>query len=392
MQGTIQHTRPVFHVDVIGNLANQMIEYMAALKFASLVPGCTISNVDLPEWRIVHPPLPSIGTVAAARQQHHIDMAGLSARMNNGEIQRVEYHGFGQRMENFLDCDFYRSVFVYPSDEPLGFGSDVLLCPVRAGDILEGPAPNYPLTPPQFYADVIATTGLKPVFMGQTEPSHYCDRLRRQFPDAVFLESRGPLRDFETIRQSKNIVVGVSTFIWLAAWLSQAETIHLAVSGLYNPMQAPVVDLLPFGDSRYHFYLFPLNYGVRPAEQEAAHRAIAPLWRLVPPALLQRQFAAAPRVPLDINAMLPFYDEEYYLASNDDIRHAVERGWLPDGRKHYVSGGFREQRFGFPLDRKWYAMAYPLAAFEVAQGDYADFTHHYVAIGKARGYRPLPDR
>jgi hypothetical protein len=29
----------------------------------------------------------------------------------------------------------------------------------------------------------------------------------------------------------------------------------------------------------------------------------------------------------------------------------------------------------------------PLAGFEVAQRDYA---HHYVAIGKARGYRPFP--
>ena len=31
-----------------------------------------------------------------------------------------------------------------------------------------------------------------------------------------------------------------------------------------------------------------------------------------------------------------------------------------------------------------------MAALEVAQGDYADLHHHYVAIGKARGYRPVP--
>lgn len=37
-------------------------------------------------------------------------------------------------------------------------------------------------------------------------------------------------------------------------------------------------------------------------------------------------------------------------------------------------------------------LAYPLAALGVAHSDYADFTHHYVAIGKARGHRPLPDR
>ncbi|MDR3535256.1 MAG: hypothetical protein P4L71_02025 [Acetobacteraceae bacterium] len=152
----------------------------------------------------------------------------------------------------------------------------MLLCPVRSGDVVDGPSPDYPLTPPQFFADLIAQTGLTPVFMSQTEPNHYTDRLRRRFPDARFLESRGPMRGFETIRQSKNIAVGVSTFIWLAAWLSDADTIHLAVNGLFDPMQVPVADLLPFDDPRYHFHLFPLNYGVGPADQEAAHRAIEP--------------------------------------------------------------------------------------------------------------------
>jgi hypothetical protein len=31
-----------------------------------------------------------------------------------------------------------------------------------------------------------------------------------------------------------------------------------------------------------------------------------------------------------------------------------------------------------------------MAAFEVAQGDYSNFAHHYIAVGRARGYRPLP--
>jgi hypothetical protein len=31
-----------------------------------------------------------------------------------------------------------------------------------------------------------------------------------------------------------------------------------------------------------------------------------------------------------------------------------------------------------------------MAALEMAQGDYADLHHHCVAIGKSRGYRPVP--
>lgn len=382
---------PVFHVDLIGEMANRMIEYMVALKFASLVPGCTISNVALPEWGIFHPPLPAAGVVAQARLQQHIDLPRLSADMNEGRIHRVEYHGYGQRMEQFLDRDVYRAVFRCPFQEELGFGSDVLLCPVRAGDIVHGPAPDYPLTPPEFFADLVAQTGLTPVFMGQTEANHYTDRLRRRFPDARFLESRGPMRDFETIRQSKNIVVGVSTFIWLAAWLSDADAIHLAVNGLFNPRQNAFVDLLPFGDPRYHMHLFPLNYGVAPDRQEAAHKAIEPYWRLLPQPVLERLFAEAPRIPIDREALLAAYDEAYYVAHNADVAAGVEAGWLKQGLVHYREGGIQERRAGFALDKKWYSIAYPLAAFEVAQGDYNDFTHHYLAVGRARGYKPTPD-
>ncbi|MEA2769471.1 MAG: hypothetical protein QOD93_2433, partial [Acetobacteraceae bacterium] len=54
--------------------------------------------------------------------------------------------------------------------------------------------------------------------------------------------------------------------------------------------------------------------------------------------------------------------------------------------------GFAERRSPIRLDPVWYASEYPLAAFEVAQGDYAEFAHHYMAIGKARGYRPYPPK
>jgi hypothetical protein len=382
---------PVFHLDMVGTTADKMIQYMVALKVASLVPGCRISNVHLPTWLISHKPVPVTGNTVAARTPHHLDIGGLSARMNGDEIQRVDYRGFGQRMENFLAVDAYRSVFVCPFEEDLGFGSDVLLCPVRAGDSAERPTPDCPLTPPRFYQDVVAKTGLTPVFMGQTGPDPYTDRLRRAFPNAMFLESRGPMRDFETIRQSRNIVVGAGTFAWLAAWLSRADSIHLAVAGAFNPMHQRAVDLLPFDDRRYRFYLFPLTYAVGLDAQLAALDGIAPYWRLMPPDMLRRQFAEAPRFKYSIDDFLAAYDEDYYLSLYRDVQEAVSEGRLTCGRFHYARWGLRERRTAFPLDRAWYATRYPLAAFEVAQGDYEDFAHHYLAVGKDRGYKPFPD-
>jgi len=94
--------------------------------------------------------------------------------------------------------------------------------------------------------------------------------------------------------------------------------------------------------------------------------------------------------PRRLEAMLESFDEAFYLASNSDIAETVRSGWLASGREHYIRYGFKERRSPFHLDPAWYAAQYPLAATEVAHGNYADFTDHYVAVGKSRGYRATP--
>ena len=233
-------------------------------------------------------------------------------------------------MENFLPRENYFDVFVPPPGLKVGFGREYLVGHVRAGEILDDTSPDYPLTPVEFYADPVAETGLKPVFMGQTAPNAYTDRIRERFPEALFLDTQDIVADFETIRRSKNVVVGIGTFAWLAAWLStEAENIFMAVNGLMNPMQRPIVDLLPYGDTRFRCYLFPINYAVNLDRVEAVHRSIAPYWRHVTHTALKTQVENAPR-------------------------------------------------FGRSLDEH-------LAVFEVSQGDCADFCHHYLAVGKAGG-------
>jgi len=382
---------PIFHIEPRGRLGNQMIQYMVALKFCSLVPGTRISNVDLPGWGIRHPPLPLFGRLERAAQQQHFEMDGLAARARASDTDAIIYNGFGQRMENFLDVDEYRPVFASPSFNPLSLGEQSLICPVRAEDVLDDrDGYHYPLTPVEFYADIVAETGLKPVFMGQTAANSYTDRLRERFPDAAFLHTGDPLLDFAIIRQARNIVLGVTTFGWMAAWLSHADRIFMAVSGLFNPMQYPLVDLLPFGDMRYRFYLFPLNYGVPLARHAEAHRRIAPYWRFVPQPLLQRMFREAPRFDSTFAQMRQAMDVAFYLKTNADVRAHVgddaEAAWV-----HYRNSGVREGRHPFRFAPAWYAERYPKAALEVAQGDYGSLAHHYVAVGRARGYRRLPD-
>jgi hypothetical protein len=383
---------PVFHLEPTGRLANLMIEYMVALKFADMVRGCRISDIHIPEWGIHHPPLNSPGPVAVERREQHIDLPALAEQMWSQQIQRVEWKGFGQRMENFLPPERYRTVFVSPFDQAMGYGPEYLVCPVRAEDILHGPNPEYVLTPVEFYRDIIVMTGLKPVFIGQTHPNAYMDRITAAFPDAIYREPQhDPLVDFETIRQSRNVVIGVSTYSWLAAWLSASlDNIYLTVSGLFNPMQKSGVDLLPYGDPRYKFFLFPINYAVPLDRHAEAHRRIAPYWRQMPHTALRQQFAGAPRFERSLQEALAVFDEAAYLEANGDVAAVAQTMGPTFARAHYVNHGFQERRLPMRLDPEWYASQYPLAAFEVAQGDYAEFVHHYIAIGKARGYRPCP--
>jgi hypothetical protein len=311
--------------------------------------------------------------------------------VRSGQIRRIDWSGFGQRMENFLPAERYREVFVSPFKQPMGFGADHLVCPVRAEEIVDGAVHDYPLTPVEFYRDIVDMTGLTPVFIGQTQPNAYLDRLRAAFPRATFREPQNNvLVDFETIRQSRNVVVGVSSYTWLAAWLSgEAENIYMAVSGLFNPMQRRYVNLLPYGDDRFKFFLFPINYGVPLDRHAEAHQRLAPYWRLMPHDGLRRQFSEAPRVELNFDRMLECFDEALYLSLYADVAEAG-RNSPGFALAHFISNGFQEGREPMRVDRAWYASQYPLAAFEIGQGDYVEFEHHYMMIGRARGYLPNP--
>ena len=382
----------VFHVYPRGRLANRMIQYMVALAFADRVPGCRIAGVSLPQWGIDHPDMPGTDRLRVYASEQHLPLATLADQVLSGEYPGgVSWPGFGQRMENFLPRERYRTTFVSPFSQPMGYGPDCIVCPVRAEDILLGATPDYPLTPVEFYRDVVAMTRLRPVFIGQTEPNAYLDRLRAAFPTAIFRAPQSdPLFDFETIRQSHHAVVGVSTFSWLAAWLSDTmQTIHLTVSGLFHPRQRPSVDLLPYDDPRYRFHLFPINYAVTLDRHAELHRRIAPYWHLQPAPLLRQQLTEAPRFGWNLDDGLAVFDEAYYLAANADVAAYAEREGRGFARAHYIAFGFRERRLPVQVEHTWYATRYPLAAYEVGRGDYAGFEHHYMTVGRLRGYQPM---
>lgn len=379
--------RPVVHVLTQGNMANQMIQYLVAARLASLVPGCAVSHVDLPDWGIRHELIPETGGAKLLVEGHQVDLQGVAAAMRTGDVERVELLAYGQWMSNFpsrAEC-----AAIFPADPAYpGYGPDKLVCNIRGGEVLDARHPDYTLLPVQFYVELVARTGLQPVFLGQIEDNPYCRELLQTFPKAEVQPSRGAYADFQTFRASANLVITVSTFSWLAAWLSDASRIILPVSGLFHPVQCPDVNLLPLNDHRYAFYLFPVNYSVPVSEYRSAHAALQGLWRQMRPEAIGA-LRAGPRWPRRVETAGPLLDEAFYLATNPDVASVAAAGHIT-ALEHYYQHGHGEGRRGFPFDKAWYSRAYPLAAFEVGQGDYADLEHHYVEIGRARGYKPVP--
>src|ERR1700734_935340 len=84
-------SRPVFRVHPHGRLANQMIQYLVALKFVDLLGGdCDISGVKLPAWGIHHPKIESPGPVASYSSEHHMQLDSLVEKLRTGQARRVD--------------------------------------------------------------------------------------------------------------------------------------------------------------------------------------------------------------------------------------------------------------------------------------------------------------
>jgi hypothetical protein len=144
----------------------------------------------------------------------------------------------------------------------------------------------------------------------------------------------------------------------LAAWLSQAKTIILPISGFYNPAQHRELDLLPVDDIRYRFFLFPLNFGLPQQEALKHHERMKGRWKEISRNQVALLKNAAPllRVP----------------------RQNFDCG-LPSRAAPGAAITF---------DPVWYAHEYIDAAIEISEGWFEDPLHHYLEVGRLRGYLP----
>jgi hypothetical protein len=250
---------PRIQIIPTGNLGNQMLQLMLAESLKANVPGLEIGGVSLPDWgqyrRLQQPLQPNRLRLIG----QYVDMLLLQRLLTQGVLKELEVAALGFRMAHYLPRQVFQQMF-----QPKGFVardefSDALLINVRGAEILKDTHEDYGPIAVSFYKQLSQATALRPVFMGQIGSDAYSMELRAAFPGALFLASRGPMGDFELMRSARHLAISVSTFSWLAAWLSEAESIHVPVSGILNPLQRPDIDLLPVEDPRYRFYRFPVR-------------------------------------------------------------------------------------------------------------------------------------
>ena len=133
--------------------------------------------------------------------------------------------------------------------------------------------PDYFPIPFSYIENIIKKSPARPVFIGELNDNYYTEALSKKYPNAIFSPPQSPVEDFETIRRSKQIAISISSFSWVAAWLSDATKIHVPVAGMLNPLQRPDIDLLPINDHRYLFYHF------EPFDWKAPPEHIQKLWQ-----------------------------------------------------------------------------------------------------------------
>lgn len=383
----------IIEIVPMGNVGNRMIQVMAAITLQRHLQHAQLKNVLLPEWGITS--IESNEAVSSAeticiRSADHFKIDEIVAFANAGKIKKIIIWHYLQQMRFFLDKSVYQEIFVSPNIELPPISNDEILINIRGGEVFDG-VTFYPLIPANFYRDIIKQTGLKPVFMGQLTDNVYCNQLRSSFPEARFITSLGAIGDFALIRSAKHIIPSVSTFSWLAAWLSEAESVYLPLCGFYNPRYITDVDLLPLNDSRYRFFQFPLYYGQPVAEAMRMHRHLEGRWHEISVQQLHHLKTNTPALTPSVSLAAIEFDANCYTAflpgGNLGPLEPEEAG---SAAAHAIKRGFSASDLYFPFDEGWYVHQYPDVADDLTNGTYATPLHHYLDVGKRRGYTPIP--
>lgn len=231
---------------------------MGQLMFAESVKrGCrqpvVIEGYNIPEWDLSEP-LTDAPSSEITIESYLTRSALCNAMIDAFKPKLVNLTTPIFRVGNYGKPENYFSLF--RNYEPsVQVSDDYLLVHIRSGDVATRTHWQYGPLPIRYYEYLFAQTGLRPLFIGEMARNSYTDLLKATFPKAELTGGASAIDDFQIIRGTKNVALSVSSFSWMATFLSiKAQRIHLPLVGHFDIATDPYSDFLPVDDSRYVFH------------------------------------------------------------------------------------------------------------------------------------------
>ena len=253
-----------------GRTGNRIFQWMLALYFQRHVPEAIIlcntkdflSNVGIELDQVDD--INIYGHRCLVVDKHDVDIKNFLYHFQNDEKVTLLIKNLACRMDIFFPLrSYYRNMFISQSTRSMfydGWDDSFLVINIRLEDILDKCVhPNYPPLPFHFYKWILQKTKLKPVFMGQLGDDRISNSLRSSFPEATFVCSQDAHTDFQRIRYSKHVLLSISTFAYLATFLSEScLSIHVPIYGFFDPEVRPDCRfVVEDPDNIYHYYHLP---------------------------------------------------------------------------------------------------------------------------------------
>lgn len=380
-------------INPLGNVANRILQFLVAKKIQQNTKNSTIKNITIPEFGLDQRDSSYVHNQACAVGMedifYNLDVNGISKNIDNGNIDTFILGSFSFHIDSFPSRKFCKNLI--KCDESIqGFGDDVILINMRGGEVFHNVHGGYIVLPPEYYKHVIENSGLKPVFYGQIEENSYIKNLKEIFPDALFISGKDPVYDFNVIRNSKNIAMCVSTFSWLACYLSNAKKIYMPLGGIFSICQNYNQNLVPLDEKEYEFIMLPWSWSENLfsneeyffKKQKSMGLAIQPVQRKKILSIRNRLISKSKKIKIT------GFDEEFYLSEYEDVAKDIPRIY-PSAIHHYMNFGFHEKRKICKFDEQFYATEYPDAAIACSMGDYDSLFDHYQEYGIIHGYLPV---
>ncbi len=387
--------KPVIWINSKGNIGNRALQYLTAEGIRERVPDAQIQNIHLEMWGIKspaqRPPIESCASTGVSR--YSIDAKGLGDCLRRGEVDAVAIDSYTFCLDHYPSREKCREFLpaAIGTEHVTGFGEIQLVCNIRGGDILSGVHGDYVPLPVRYYQLLEEESGLEMVFYGQIGDDTYSENLRRHFPHARFVRSQGAEIDFETIRRSKNIAISISTFSWLAAWLSHARRIYVPVGGMFNPVQHPEQTYLPVEDDAFHFVLLPYAKTVslyeRPQEFWRVQERISKFVRFATRAEIQELLNRMTTWPMTQRIMTGPFDAKFYCRQYPHAASDV-LALKTTALEHYLEAGYQNSRIT-AFDEAFYGETYPDAEADVTLGRFPNLLNHFICKGWQLGYKAI---